>query len=118
MSWEQQYRRLVQLSRTLPPYPDSLRNDEQLVSGCEAKVWLYVDVSNPDAVVVRFDSGSRIVKGLLALIQRQLDGKPAAELQAFDIDAFFRAEGLEGHLTPSRANGLRNVAKSLHELTG
>ncbi|TDP40137.1 cysteine desulfuration protein SufE [Idiomarina aquatica] len=118
MNWEQQYRRLVQLSRTLPAYPEQARDDAHLVSGCEAKVWLYVDSSDPDAVVVRFDSGSRIVKGLLALVQQQVDGQSLTAIQAFDIDTLFRAEGLEGHLTPSRANGLRNVAKSLHELTG
>lgn len=117
MNWEQQYRRLVTLSRELPAYPEHARDDAHQVHGCEAKVWLYVDSSNPDAVIVRFDSGSRIVKGLLALIQQQLDGQSLDTIQRFDIDALFRAEGLEGHLTPSRANGLRNVAKSLHELT-
>ncbi|RUO45270.1 SufE family protein [Idiomarina aquatica] len=113
MNWEQQYRRLVQLARTLPPYPDDARDERHLVSGCEAKVWLYVDSSNPDAVVIRFDSASRIVKGLLALIQQRLDGQPLAEIRAFDLDALLRAENLENHLTPSRSNGLRNVAKKL-----
>lgn len=117
MNWEQQYRRLVQLARTLPPYPDNARDNAHLVSGCEAKVWLYVDASNPDSVEVRFDSSSRIIKGLLALIQQQVDEQSLDTIHGFDIDALFRAEGLEGHLTPSRANGLRTVARSLHELT-
>lgn len=114
MSWEHQYRRLVQLARTLPQYPEDARDDAHLVSGCEAKVWLYVEASNPDSVTVRFDSTSRIIKGLLALIQRELDGAPIEMLRSFNVDALLRAEGLEGHLTPSRNNGLRNVATSLH----
>ncbi|RUO75815.1 SufE family protein [Idiomarina seosinensis] len=113
MNWEQQYRRLVKLSRELSPYPDSAKDDEHLVSGCEAKVWLYVDNSDPDAVVIRFDSGSRIIKGLLALIQQRLDGKPQQAIRQFNIDALFREEGLEGHLTPSRTNGLTQVAREL-----
>ena len=117
MNWEQQYRRLVQLARALPTYPESARDDEHLVSGCEAKVWLYVNSDNPDAVVVRFDSGSRIVKGLLALIQQRVDGAPLEQIQRFDVDALLREEGLEGHLTPSRSNGLRNVAAALRAQT-
>ena len=117
MNWEHQYRRLVKLSRTLPDYPEQARDDAHQVSGCEAKVWLYVDSTDPDAVVVRFDSGSRIVKGLLALVQQQVDGQSLATIQAFDIDALFRAEGLAGHLTPSRTNGLRTVARILTQQT-
>ncbi|WP_404401583.1 SufE family protein [Idiomarina seosinensis] len=115
MNWEQQYRRLVILSRELPPFPSALKDEAHRVSGCEAQVWLYVDSSNPDAVVLRFDSGSRIVKGLLALIQQRLDGQPRTAIKNFDIDGLFREQGLHGHLTPSRANGLAQVARALKE---
>ncbi|MGM0482080.1 MAG: SufE family protein [Pseudomonadota bacterium] len=113
MNWEQQYRRLVKLSRELPPFPPALKDETHRVSGCEAQVWLYVDSSNPDAVKLRFDSGSRIVKGLLALIQQRLDGQPRQVIQQFDIEDLFREEGLQGHLSPSRANGLAQVGRAL-----
>ena len=112
-SWEQLFRHLVQQAKSLPEYPAECRDDDHLVGGCEAKVWLWLDTSDVEAVVIRFDSESRIVRGLLALLQQRLDGCSVAEIAAFDIDAFYRAEGLDNALSPSRSNGLYQVAKTL-----
>ncbi|MCK7459101.1 SufE family protein [Idiomarina aminovorans] len=114
-SWEQLFRHLVQQARSLPEYPAECRADDYLVGGCEAKVWLWLDTSNAEAVVIRFDSESRIVRGLLALLQQRLDGCSVDEIAAFDIDAFYCAEGLDNALSPSRSNGLYQVAKTLKQ---
>ncbi|ASG66455.1 (Fe-S)-binding protein [Idiomarina piscisalsi] len=112
-SWEQLFRQLVQQARSLAEYPSECRDDDHLVGGCEAKVWLWLDTSDSEAVVIRFDSESRIVRGLLAMLQQRLDGCSVAEIAAFDIDAFYREEGLDNALSPSRSNGLYQVAKTL-----
>lgn len=112
-SWEQLFRQLVQQARSLAEYPPKCRDDDHLVGGCEAKVWLWLDTSNPQAVVIRFDSESRIVRGLLALLQQRLDGCSVAHIAEFDIAQFYRDEGLDGALSPSRSNGLYQVAKTL-----
>lgn len=115
MSWEQQYRRLVQLTRTMPEYPEFARDEAHQVSGCEATVWMYLNATNPTAIELYFDSRSRIVKGLLGLIQQQLDGQPLVNALQFDLDQLFAQEGLQQHLTPSRANGLAKVSATLKQ---
>jgi len=112
-NWEQSFRYLVQQARQLPPYPEAFRDAAHQVSGCEAKVWLWVDSTNPDAVTVRMDSESRIVKGLLALLQSQVDGQSQQQIAAFDSAAYFTDIGLARLLSPSRNNGLYQVGLAL-----
>ncbi|RUO65986.1 cysteine desulfuration protein SufE [Pseudidiomarina planktonica] len=112
-SWEHSFRYLVQQARSMPAYPSELRDKAHEVTGCEAKVWLAVDSSNPEQVQVRMDSESRIVKGLLALLLEQTDGRSAETIASFDGQQYFADIGLAKHLSPSRTNGLYQVAAAL-----
>lgn len=115
MGWERRYRELIELAKTMPAFPEQYRDEAHEVAGCEATVWLYLDCQDTHHITVRFDSVSRIVKGLLALIQAELDGHSAATVAHFDIDELFASYGLTQQLTPSRTNGLYNVSKVLKQ---
>jgi len=115
MGWERRYRELIELAKTMPAFPEPYRDEAHEVAGCEATVWLYLDCQDTQHITVRFDSVSRIVKGLLALIQAELDGHSAATVAHFDIDELFASYGLTQQLTPSRTNGLYNVSKVLKQ---
>ena len=115
IGWEKRYRELIELAKTMPALPEQYRDKAHEVGGCEATVWLYLDCQDKQRITVRFDSVSRIVKGLLALIQAELDGHSATDIAQFDIDELFANYGLTQQLTPSRANCLYNVSKVLKQ---
>ena len=111
--WEDRYRYVIELGRTLEPMPDSEKTDESKVQGCVSQVWLTfkIDASDPgDPVLIfRGDSDAHIVRGLVAIMLAACSGKKASEIVAFDEAALFARLGLMEHLTPQRANGLKSM---------
>ena len=106
--WEDRYRFLIDLGRSLPPLPERHRTDANLVRGCQSQVWL---VPRYDAVANRLhlaiDSDAHIVRGLAALVLAAFDGKSPGDVVEFDVDGLFEELALLRHLTPTRGNGLR-----------
>lgn len=102
--WQERYRHLIDLGRTLPPYPDAQRTDDYLVRGCQSRVWLAPRFEN---AVLYFDAASDavIVSGLVALLLRIYSGHNPAAIVAAEPD-FIQAIGLSEHLSPNRSNGL------------
>ena len=109
--WEDRYRYLIELGRTLPPYPDEARDEAHLVRGCASQVWLETERGEGDDPVlhVQADSDAHIVRGLVALALAAYDGKRASEIGAFEIEPVLRRIGLDEHLTPQRANGFASL---------
>ena len=109
--WEDRYRYLIELGRTLPPYPDDARDEAHLVRGCASQVWLDTEREGEgDPVLrVRADSDAHIVRGLVALALSAYDGKRASEIGAFEIEPVLKQIGLDEHLTPQRANGFASL---------
>lgn len=111
--WEDRYRYVIELGRTLDPMPDSDKTDESKVQGCVSQVWLTftIDASNPADPVLHFkgDSDAHIVRGLVAIMLAACSGKKASEIAAFDEAGLFAKLGLMEHLTPQRANGLKSM---------
>ncbi|AOX99246.1 SufE family protein [Jeongeupia sp. USM3] len=112
--WEARNRLLVQLARELPPLPDAFRNDEYRVAGCESTAWIVTGWQD-GRLLVAADSDSRIVKGLLALLLTAYHGRTPAELAGFDFEAWLASLGLQRFLTASRGNGLRAMARTIHD---
>ena len=74
-AWQQKYREIMLLGKTLPALADVLKTDDALVSGCESKVWMFVEFDlTENTLVVIGDSDTRIVKGLLAIILALYNG--------------------------------------------
>ena len=103
------------MGRELAPLADDLHTEDRLVKGCQSNVWLE---SKNTAGVFEFtvDSDAVIVRGLLALVMAAYNGRTAAEILAFDIDAYFGELDLERHLSPTRGNGLRAIVAKIKGL--
>ncbi|HEY6940605.1 SufE family protein [Dokdonella sp.] len=105
--WTERYQYLIDLGRTLPPFPDELKRDEFKVSGCQSQVWL-VPAGGAQRLDFRAISDSSIVSGLIALLLRVYSGRSAAEILATE-PRFIEAIGLARHLSPTRTNGLASM---------
>jgi len=111
--WEDRYRYVIELGRTLEPMPDSDKNDLTKVQGCVSQVWLTYTIDGSDRAdpILHFkgDSDAHIVRGLVAIMLAASSGRKASEIVSLDEGALFAKLGLIEHLTPQRANGLRSM---------
>ena len=108
--WEDRYRYVIELGKTLAPLPDAERNDTNKVRGCASQVWLSTHREDRDGKpLLRFagDSDALIVRGLVAIAIALYDGKAPAEILNTDANTLFEQLGLKEHLTAQRSNGLR-----------
>lgn len=115
--WDDRYRYIIELGRTLPPLPDSARTDVNKVQGCASQVWLETSV-RPDGSagpILTFigDSDAHIVRGLIAILFALYSGRTASDILSLDPMATFDAMGLREHLTPQRSNGLRSMVERI-----
>ena len=105
--WEERYRYVIELGRTLEPLPDDARNDRNKVQGCVSQVWLETLPLGPGGELsFRGDSDAIIVRGLIAILFALYSGRTAREILDTDAEAAFGRLGLKEHLTPQRSNGL------------
>jgi cysteine desulfuration protein SufE len=113
--WEDRYRYVIDLGAALPPFPDESRIDVYKVPGCVSQVWLTTEVGDGLDPVIEFqgDSDAHIVRGLVAIMLALFSGRPASQIIATDAEALLRELGLDEHLTPQRANGLRSMIKRI-----
>ena len=115
--WDDRYRYLIELGRTLEPLPEGARNDSNKVQGCASQVWLGTSVA-PDGAAgptLSFvgDSDAHIVRGLIAILFALYSGKPAREILDTDAVALFEKLALREHLTPQRSNGFRSMVERI-----
>lgn len=111
-SWEDRYRYVIDLGKTLDPLPDAARTEDNKVRGCASQVWVEtIPGEGPDGRILSFrgDSDAHIVKGLVALILALYSGKTPKAILDVDALAIFRELGLAEHLTPQRSNGVRSM---------
>ena len=115
--WDDRYRYVIELGRTLEPMPDAEHTAENKVQGCTSQVWLSrKDGRNADGEpVLRYlgDSDAHIVRGLVAITLLLFSGKTAKDILATDALALFEEFGFRDHLTPQRSNGLRAMVERI-----
>lgn len=115
-NWQSQYRLITQWGKLIRHKPE-LRVDANLIKGCETPSWLAHNLEDNRHHFL-FDSDSKIINGLAALVLAQLENKTTAAVRQLDIAGLLHSVGLEKHLTPSRNNGLQSIlarAKDLSE---
>jgi len=115
--WDDRYRYVIELGRTLPPLADAAHTEANKVRGCASQVWLltHVKPNGGGGPTLSFegDSDAHIVRGLIAILFALYSGKPAKDILAIDPEAMFEKLGLRENLTPQRSNGLRAMVERI-----
>ncbi|WBX73463.1 SufE family protein [Tenacibaculum pacificus] len=109
--WMERYEYIIDLGKSLPMIKDTFKLDENLIKGCQSKVWLYSELDN-NTILFTADSDAILTKGIVALLLRVYSNQtPAAILEA--KTDFIDEIGLKEHLSPTRANGLVSMIKQI-----
>lgn len=109
--WMDKYQLLIDLGSEQEPLPEAYKTEQNLIDGCQSRVWLQADMEG-DKLVFRAESDALIVKGIVALLIRVLSGHTPAEI--LDADLYFIEKiGLKEHLSPTRSNGLLAMLKQM-----
>ncbi|HET7681541.1 MAG TPA: SufE family protein [Xanthobacteraceae bacterium] len=115
--WDDRYRYVIELGRSLPPFPEEARTESNKVQGCSSQVWLTTRMQPNGAhgPVLTFlaDSDAHIVRGLIAILFALYSGKPARDILSIDALRVFDRLGLRENLTPQRSNGLRSMVERI-----
>lgn len=109
--WEQKYEYIIDLGKELKSLPEDKKTDENLIRGCQSKVW--IDARFEDGkLFFDADSDGILPKGIVSLLVRIYSGHTTQEILDSDFD-FISKIGLQEFLSPSRANGLMAMTKQI-----
>jgi len=109
--WTQKYDYMIELSKTLDKMEEGLKNDKNLIKGCQSKVWLNAEF-NDGKINFQADSEAIITKGIIAILLMIFNNKTPNEIIKSDV-SFIEKIGLKEHLSPNRANGLYSMIKQI-----
>lgn len=102
--WDERYQYVIDLGKSLPLIDEKYKTEDNLIKGCQSKVWLHAEKQD-DKVVFTADSDGIITKGIISILIRVFSNQKASAI--LDADTKFIDEiGLKEHLSPTRANGL------------
>jgi cysteine desulfuration protein SufE len=113
--WEQRYQYIIDLGKQIPGLSEEARTPDKIVKGCQSNVWLDYIVDD-GRFQFDVDSDAVIVQGLLVLVLSAYNDKSAKEILDFDMDGYFKELDLEGHITPTRGNGLRAIVGKIRQI--
>jgi cysteine desulfuration protein SufE len=109
--WMERYEYMIELGKSLPLIAEQYKTDDNIIKGCQSKVWLHAEMIN-DKVIFTADSDAIITKGIIAILVRVFSNQTPQAI--IDADTNFIDEiGLKEHLSPTRANGLVSMIKQL-----
>lgn len=112
--WEERYSYIIDLGKSLPPFPESEKTEENLVHGCQSQVWLSHHFDKDTCTLhVLLDSDAIIVKGLAAIVLASLNAKSPQAVIDEDVEALFNKMDLMRHISPTRGNGLRSMLERI-----
>jgi len=109
--WMEKYEFIIQLGKDLPVIADQYKTDDNLIKGCQSRVWLHADYTN-GILTFTADSDALITKGLVSMVVQVLSGHTPLEIADATI-YFVEAIGLSSHLSPTRSNGLLSMLKQM-----
>ena len=109
--WMDKYQMLIDLGNDLEPLDEKYKTEQNLIDGCQSRVWLQADCID-GRMHLQADSDAIIVKGIISMLVRVLDGCTPQEV--LDADLYFIERiGLREHLSPTRSNGLLAMVKQV-----
>jgi cysteine desulfuration protein SufE len=115
--WDDRYRYVIELGRTLDPMPEIEHSATNKVRGCASQVWLskHVERSGKGEPLLKYrgDSDAHIVRGLIAILLTLYSGRTPQQILLTDAISVFDEFGFREHLTPQRSNGLRSMVERI-----
>jgi cysteine desulfuration protein SufE len=109
--WMDRYEYIIELGKSLPMIEDAHKLDENLIKGCQSKVWLFSELEK-DTIKYTADSDAILTKGIAALLLRVYSGQKPSDILTAET-SFIDEIGLKEHLSPTRANGLVSMVKQI-----
>jgi cysteine desulfuration protein SufE len=109
--WEERYQFMIDLGKTLPKIKDEFKTEENIIKGCQSKVWLHGEQIE-NKVVFTADSDAILTKGIIAILIRTFSHQNPKEILEANLD-FIDQIGLKEHLSATRANGLVSMIKNI-----
>jgi cysteine desulfuration protein SufE len=109
--WMERYEYIIELGKNLPLIQEEFKTENNLIKGCQSKVWLQGE-QNDNRVVFTADSDAILTKGIIAILIRTFSNQSAPDILEADMN-FIDEIGLKEHLSPTRANGLVSMIKNI-----
>lgn len=109
--WMDKYNYLIEMGKSLPLIDPSQKTENNLISGCQSRVWLHAELKD-GRVVFSADSDAVITKGIIYILIRVLSDETPDDILNADM-GFIDAIGLKEHLSPTRSNGLVSMIKQI-----
>ena len=110
--WMEKYEHIIEIGMELDTIDEKSKVDENLIKGCQSRVWLAAELNEEGKVIFTADSDAIITKGLVALMIRVLSDTTPVEIAESNLH-FLEAIGLNSHLSPTRSNGLLSMVKQM-----
>ena len=110
-NWDERYQYVIDLGKTLPLIDEKYKTDENIIKGCQSKVWVHGEMQG-DKIVFTADSDAILTKGIIAILIRTFSKQTPSEILEADTK-FIDEIGLKDHLSPTRANGLVSMIKQI-----
>ena len=109
--WMQRYEYIIELGKSLPIIVDKYKTEDNIIKGCQSKVWLHAQ-QNGDKLVFTADSDAILTKGIIGILIRSFSNQKATDILEANTN-FIDEIGLKEHLSPTRANGLVSMIKQI-----
>ena len=109
--WTQRYEYMIELSKGLEKMDEQMKNDQNIIKGCQSKVWLHAEL-NEGKIKFLADSEAIITRGIIAILLAIFNNRTPQEIIESDTN-FIEKIGLKEHLSPNRANGLYSMIKQI-----
>jgi cysteine desulfuration protein SufE len=109
--WMEKYEYIIQLGKDLPAVEEQYKTEDNLIKGCQSRVWLHADYEDKK-LIFSADSDALITKGLVSMVVQVLSGHTPKEIADADL-YFVDAIGLRSHLSSTRSNGLFSMLKQM-----
>ena len=109
--WTQRYEFMIELSNGLEKMDEQMKNDKNIIKGCQSKVWLHAEL-NEGKIKFLADSEAIITRGIIAILLTIFNNRTPKEIIESDTN-FIEKIGLKEHLSPNRANGLYSMIKQI-----
>ena len=109
--WTQRYEYMIELSKGLEKMDEQMKNDKNIIKGCQSKVWLHAEL-NEGKIKFLADSEAIITRGIIAILLTIFNNRTPKEIIESDTN-FIEKIGLKEHLSITRANGMLSMLKQM-----